>query len=668
MSVHKRRLNHEVGKTSLRRITSAKYTTASYNKEVMFHENLDASTGDEYDEAVVPAPSGAKRLGPFRRVNAEMCCTYVAEHHRIDEKVLVQVIHQLKPKDRERAVTGIRTVQRHRHLRHIHRLLWITQMQGTLYLVTEYPEDSLHTLLARQQRIPEDVACAFLVNIANTLAVLHADGLTHCNLSLRTILLCGGDIRVSGFENINQFSTDVTPALIESNLEYCSPEIVRFASAKGIDGQKSDVWALGCILHALVMGKLPFLSDTPQETIHAILHKNVLMKKNGISDECADLLLWMLSKHPEERPTMAQVCQHPACSKSLHERESPPRCINNYGYTTTMCLPRNSPDSWTDEIGTGGDTILQHTRKQHDSFNRRRSSDASNNSSAVGLSAPMAGGHWKIPHWLCESALENESTRQGSMQSNVSNPGCTPLSEATFHGEMVNASNHAHAMPSLSSQVTESDVDCEMTLLGFSDDDIAASWKDSEYSLRAAERYLVRSRLQREKEGSMATRNACTENDDCCVPQMSATSDATHVQRQHQTPTPLPGRCVVLPYDANTGRSVAQNNDAVVPSISSARHLHAHPAARRGSPSRRRSYDQRTTAGAFRVGVSTHDGRKHRQTGVSRGYTVAHGQRHTAPTSGCPRRHSLGSMTGGGDFNTRHFCTESHRRPFVSLI
>lgn len=57
----------------------------------MFYENLDAAN-TSLEEAVVPGPVGPKRLGPFRRLNLELGSTYVGEHVRLGEKVLIQAI------------------------------------------------------------------------------------------------------------------------------------------------------------------------------------------------------------------------------------------------------------------------------------------------------------------------------------------------------------------------------------------------------------------------------------------------------------------------------------------------------------------------------------------------------------------------------------------------
>lgn len=99
---------------------------------------------------------------------------------------------------------GIRVAQRLRHHEHIHRILWITQQAGTLFLITEHPEDTLQTLLHREGRLKPDIAGHYMAQMLSGLSVLHASSIVHRNISLRTVLLCNNSIKLSGFEYINQ--------------------------------------------------------------------------------------------------------------------------------------------------------------------------------------------------------------------------------------------------------------------------------------------------------------------------------------------------------------------------------------------------------------------------------------------------------------------------------
>lgn len=63
---------------------------------------------------------------------------------------------------------------------------------------------------------------------------------------------------------------------------------------------KIDVWALGIMLHALVLGYFPFRSSNKEELKKQIIEKEISIdrKETLISDECCDIMMRMLDKDP----------------------------------------------------------------------------------------------------------------------------------------------------------------------------------------------------------------------------------------------------------------------------------------------------------------------------------------------------------------------------------
>lgn len=55
---------------------------------------------------------------------------------------------------------------------------------------------------------------------------MHADLVVHGHLTLRTVLLCGGVAKLSGFDYINEFNDETLEAKLSHSLSYCSPEVV----------------------------------------------------------------------------------------------------------------------------------------------------------------------------------------------------------------------------------------------------------------------------------------------------------------------------------------------------------------------------------------------------------------------------------------------------------
>jgi len=91
------------------------------------------------------------------------------------------------------------------------------------------------------------------------------------------------------------------------SLPYCCPEIVLGHTYRACD---ADVWSLGCILYALLGGKLPFHAPDPSRT-GALICAGVYQKLDRCSDVVNDLISKMLTVSPRERISIEKVLNHP---------------------------------------------------------------------------------------------------------------------------------------------------------------------------------------------------------------------------------------------------------------------------------------------------------------------------------------------------------------------
>ena len=126
--------------------------------------------------------------------------------------------------------------------------------------------------LARQGQPPPSIATALRLAgaIAQALAECHARGLVHNDLRPANVLL-GSDGRalLRGFGKAARSSEPAVPLVLTEAadmLPYMSPELTG-RTHRAVDA-RSDLYALGVMLHALLAGQLPFRADSPMEWAH----------------------------------------------------------------------------------------------------------------------------------------------------------------------------------------------------------------------------------------------------------------------------------------------------------------------------------------------------------------------------------------------------------------
>jgi serine/threonine protein kinase len=164
---------------------------------------------------------------------------------------------------------------------HVARIIDVGKLEtGAPYMVMEYLEgEDLAAWLEARGRLPVEQAALFVLQACEAVAAAHSIGIVHRDLkpsNLFVIRLTDGTLSVKVLDfgiskltggNRTDVSITSTATLLGSPL-YMPPEQMRMA--RDVDG-RSDIWALGAVLHELVAGVPPFSGTTLGEVMAQVL-------------------------------------------------------------------------------------------------------------------------------------------------------------------------------------------------------------------------------------------------------------------------------------------------------------------------------------------------------------------------------------------------------------
>lgn len=162
---------------------------------------------------------------------------------------------------------------------HVVRVLDVSELvDGTPYMVMEHLDGhDLEDELARRGRLPVAEAVDCLLQASEAIAEAHAHGIVHRDLKPANLFVAtkrdgSHTVKVLDFGISKEMTTQdvalTSTAQAMGSPLYMSPEQVR--SAKNVD-ERTDIWALGAILHELIANRPPFHGDTLGQVLAAIV-------------------------------------------------------------------------------------------------------------------------------------------------------------------------------------------------------------------------------------------------------------------------------------------------------------------------------------------------------------------------------------------------------------
>ncbi|WP_433303951.1 protein kinase domain-containing protein [Actinoplanes sp. CA-030573] len=215
------------------------------------------------------------------------------------------------------------------------------------YLVMELVEGrSLTEMLARRTRLPAGEAVSIAAQICDALDAAHAAGVVHRDIKPSNVLVdAAGVVKVCDFgvalldRCAGEAALTGADAVV-GTCQYMAPEQ---AAGDPVDG-RADLYAVGCVLYAMLAGAPPFAADHPIDVLDLHLHEPPVplgAHRGGLPPELLRLVAELLAKQPADRPATAGSVAARLRAIPLSDRADPGAAPGEAPVAApTLALPR----------------------------------------------------------------------------------------------------------------------------------------------------------------------------------------------------------------------------------------------------------------------------------------------------------------------------------------
>jgi len=182
---------------------------------------------------------------------------------------------------------------------------------GSLYLVMELARGkTLHDLLAEQGRLSSERTCEIALQICDVLVAAEQRGILHRDLKPAIIVIDDelGVIKVLDFGLAKSLAVDPETSLVtQVGMMLGTPQYMAPEAFDGVLDPRSELYALGCMMHEMLSGQPPFDGDS----LRVLLERQLFAPPPPLPDDVPDLVhemvAWLLEKDVAQRPASASA-------------------------------------------------------------------------------------------------------------------------------------------------------------------------------------------------------------------------------------------------------------------------------------------------------------------------------------------------------------------------
>ena len=181
-----------------------------------------------------------------------------------------------------------------------------------VYIVMEYADggdvqEKVKACLRTRERLDENLIWSYFIQMLEGIAHLHSKSILHRDLKTANMFLTmDGHVKI-GDLNVSKLAKQGMAATQIGTPYYMSPEIFRGKPYN----DKSDIWALGCILYELTTLAVPFKGRDIDELARRVQTGYYARIPSSYSKELDAVIRACLKLNPAHRPSAAQMLDMP---------------------------------------------------------------------------------------------------------------------------------------------------------------------------------------------------------------------------------------------------------------------------------------------------------------------------------------------------------------------
>jgi MAP/microtubule affinity-regulating kinase len=243
---------------------------------------------------------------------------YAAIHKKTKEKVAIKMTNAGgldNAEDIESIFSEAETLKSlvHPNIVKIINFFVIKKTLQTYFIMEHLEGGELLKFVEEKKALSEEDALVIFKQIISAIDYCHRQKIIHRDLKLENIMKVDNEsltIKIVDFGIAGLFAGRKSEVTRAGSLYYMAPEVLSRRNL--VAAPSMDIWAVGCILYALVIGNLPFNDKSEAGLVKKIVESELEFPKNAkLSPEVFDLLEQMLNKNHEKRIKMSEIQQHP---------------------------------------------------------------------------------------------------------------------------------------------------------------------------------------------------------------------------------------------------------------------------------------------------------------------------------------------------------------------